>query len=229
MELKESFEQTFERISDACERAGRNPAEVRLIAVSKTVTQDIIWDAYGIGQRDFGENRAQDLRAKAGLLPADIRWHFIGHLQTNKIKYVVPRAALIHSVDSWDLAQALSVYCSKHKLQSKILLQVNTSGEVSKFGLPPDEAKEIFLRIYEELPNIKLQGLMTMAPLTDDEEKIRLTFRALKRLQEELSSGVNNEALNILSMGMTHDFEIAIEEGSTMLRIGTALFGNIRR
>ncbi|HID39350.1 MAG TPA: YggS family pyridoxal phosphate-dependent enzyme [Calditrichaeota bacterium] len=229
MEIKESFSQIFERISDACKRVGRDPAEVRLVAVSKTITPDIIMEAYGVGQRDFGENRAQDFRDKARVLPADIQWHFIGHLQSNKIKYVVPKAILIHSVDSWELAQALSEYCSKHSRQSKILLQVNTSGEVSKFGIAPDKAKEIFLRIYEELPNISLQGLMTMAPLTDNEKTIRSTFKALKQLQEKLGSRVKEEVVSILSMGMTHDFEIAIEEGSTMVRIGTALFGNIRR
>lgn len=229
MELREAFEQTFERISGACQRAGRKPSDVRLVAVTKTVSADVIGEAYGIGQRDFGENRAQDLRDKAKELPGDIRWHFIGHLQTNKIKYVAPAAVLIHSVDSWELAQALSVYCAKHDLRNEILLQVNTSGEVSKYGLPPERAKEIFLRIHEELPNISLKGLMTMAPLTDDEKSIRSTFKALKRLQEEISADVDNEAVNILSMGMTHDFEIAIEEGSTMVRIGTALFGNLRR
>ncbi len=229
MELAKAYNQLLQRVQAACKRVGRNTSDIRLVAVSKTVGTDIIRQAYELGIRDFGENRAQDLRDKAGLLPGDINWHFIGHLQTNKIKYVAPKAVLIHSLDSWELACAISDYCEKHNLTVQALLQVNASGEVSKYGVPVDRAEKIFLRIYKELPNIRLRGLMTMAPLTEDESVIRQTFRKLKQLQEKLETRIPIGSLDILSMGMTHDFEIAIEEGSTMIRVGTALFGTRRR
>ena len=212
-------------IENACKRSGRSPEEIKLIAVSKTFPLEVIRDAYDAGLRIFGENKAQELRDKAPQLPADIEWHFIGHLQSNKIKYAAPVSTLIHSVDSYALAESLSTFAIKKEMQIPILIEVNTSGEISKFGVNPDDVLETFGRI-RELKNLNIQGLMTIGPLTSEEEQIRASFRMLRSIREKLAGIAEQSEIATLSMGMSQDFEIAIEEGSTMIRVGTAIFGS---
>ena len=222
--IKKNIRDIEERISKACERSGRKREDVTLIVVSKTFPAEIVRQAYEAGLRIFGENRPQELREKSNVLPDDIEWHFIGHLQTNKIKYVLPTAHLIHSVDSLHLAQALSEFAQKKQLQVPILLEVNTSGEASKFGFQPEETVQAFSQI-NTLPNLELRGLMTIGPLTDDADRIRQAFRQLCALREDLHKQWGEQKTAILSMGMSGDFEIAIKEGATHIRLGTAIFG----
>lgn len=223
--ISENVEAVKKNINEACAKVGRRPDEIELIAVSKTFPTEMILQAYAAGLRKFGENRALEFRDKVPLLPEDIEWHFIGHLQTNKIKYIGRRAYLIHSVDSLHLAGALSEYGQKNRIEFRVLMEVNTSGEESKYGIHLQEAQDLFMQI-DRLPNIHLKGLMTIGPFTEDEEAIRRAFRALKQLQQDLQAKVDNRKLKVLSMGMSHDYSIAIEEGSTMVRIGTAIFGS---
>ena len=192
--------------------------------MSKTLPAELIEHAYEAGLRIFGESRPQEVRDKTPVLPQDIEWHFIGPLQTNKIKYVLPVCRLIHSVDSLHLAQSISDFCKKRDISANILLEVNTSSESSKIGVQPAEAKEIFNKI-RLLPNINILGLMTIAPFTNVEEDIRHSFRRLAKIKKELHSKMGRDQRFELSMGMSQDFEIAIEEGSTMIRIGTSIFG----
>ncbi len=216
-----------ERIAKTAERSGRNYDEITLLAVSKYFPVEVIDEVYGFGMRYFGESRAQEIRDKAPVLPKDISWHFIGPLQTNKIKYVVPNADLIHAVDSLKLAQAIDNYAKRNKIKPKILIEINTSAEEAKHGFGVEEAIEKTLEI-SEMGNLDVQGVMTMAPHTDDKNKIRQSFSSLKNIQEQLQ---NHKAglFKILSMGMSGDFEIAIEEGSTLVRVGTGIFGLRRR
>lgn len=212
-----------DRIAKKCENVGRNPNEIRLIAVSKYFGTDAILEANRLGVNDFGENRAQELILKFEKIGDKVIWHFIGTLQKNKVKYVVKAAEYIHSVDSIELLEEINKRASLLSKVQKILLEVKTSSEESKSGLTNEE--EIF-KIAEQAKNysnITLIGLMTIAPLTEDENLIRKSFRDLRLLKEKM----NNAGINIteLSMGMTSDYEIAIEEGSTMLRIGSAIFG----
>lgn len=217
-------EAVLERMAAAAVRAGRAPQDIELVAVSKTQPPEIIREAHESGQSVFGENRVQELLSKVPALPSVLTWHLIGHLQSNKIRKVLPVCALIHGVDSMPLARDMDRIAGELGLFPKILLEVNVSGEASKFGFPP----ETLLR---DLPNllglqrVSIEGFMTMAPLTDDPQKIRPVFRALRTFRDRCA----NEAgipLTILSMGMTNDFEIAIEEGATHVRIGSALFGS---
>lgn len=224
-DISKAFKQlkiNIARISEAC---GRNPEEIQLVAVSKTYPAELILEAYEAGCRDFGENRIQEVLQKIPLLPSDIRWHFIGTLQANKVNKGVGAFHLIHSVDSLELAYKISAVSQKREIVTPILLEVNTSGEENKHGL----SKEVWLRCLKEidqLPNIYLKGLMTMAPLTDDQDRIRDCFRSLRQLREAFKIQLKNPAqFKELSMGMSHDYEIAIQEGATLLRIGTALFG----
>lgn len=212
-----------DRIAKKCENIGRNPNEIRLIAVSKYFGTDAILEANRLGVNDFGENRAQELMLKFEKIGDKVIWHFIGTLQKNKVKYAVKTSEYIHSVDSIELLEEINKRASSLNKVQKILLEVKTSSEESKSGLTNEE--EIF-KIAEQAKNysnINLIGLMTIAPLTDDENLIRKSFRDLRLLKEKMNNaGIN---INELSMGMTSDFEIAIEEGSTMLRIGSAIFG----
>jgi pyridoxal phosphate enzyme (YggS family) len=223
-QINENLIKVRQRIAEACARSKRREDDVRLIGVSKTLPTETILQAYDAGLRCFGENRPQELRDKITLLPQDIEWHFIGHLQKNKIKYVAGKATLIHSVDSRELAGQLSQYAVKQDLELKILLEVNTSSESSKFGVTPQEAAEVFMAV-RQLPNLRLQGLMTIGPFVEEVQTIRRSFRTLRTIKEDLASQVTPEEIIHLSMGMSHDYEIAIEEGSTMVRIGTAIFG----
>ena len=211
------------RIEQKCTEVNRKRSEIKLIAVSKTFGVDEIEKVYDEGLRDFGENKAQELSAKYEILGDKITWHYIGHLQRNKVRNVVPAAAYIHSVDSLQLASEINKYAVRNNKIQKILLQVKTSEEESKFGIE-NKSELIDLAGYcREYSNVQVEGLMTIAPLTEDEELIRQSFRQLRKLKDELNS--QGFDLKELSMGMTSDYGIAIEEGATMLRIGSAIFG----
>ena len=224
MIVADSIRDVIKRVDAACKRCGRSSDEVTLIAVSKTLPASHIEEAYQVGLKIFGESRAQEVRDKILELPQDIEWHFIGPLQTNKIKYVLPACRLIHSVDSFHLAEAISEYCQKKQLSANILLEVNTSSESTKIGLDPDEVIDIF-KMALSLPKINLTGLMTIAPFTDNENKIRNSFKLLAKIKEDLHSEIGRDQHLELSMGMSQDYEIAIEEGSTMIRVGSSIFG----
>lgn len=212
-----------EKIERSCKKAGRNPADLKLIAVSKYFGLDAILEANALGLNDFGENRAQELTLKFEKLGNSVTWHFIGTLQKNKVKYVVSSAEFIHSVDSMELLEEIDSRAQKLDKVQKILLEVKTSEEEAKAGITTEEETLKLVSRGAELKNIKLIGLMTMAPLTDDETIIRKSFKDLRNLKDR----INNKGYNLteLSMGMTSDFEIAIEEGATMIRIGSAIFG----
>ena len=201
-------------------------SNARIIAVTKYVTPNRVIEAYDAGIRDFGENKVRDAEKKRAELPEEIEknsiWHFLGHLQTNKIKNVVGNFDYIHSVDSLKLAKAISEYASSRNLIQKIFIQVNIAKEESKFGFSPEDAEKYFSEI-SKLDSINIVGLMTMAPFTKDQEKQRITFRELKKLKDRLQKKFNAQ-LDELSMGMSNDYKIAVEEGATMIRIGQALF-----
>ena len=223
--VRDNLASVEERILNACRRAGRDRGEVRLISVSKTKPADVLKEAYDAGARDFGENKVQEILQKAPLLPEDIRWHMIGHLQTNKVRQVVPYAAMIHSIDSEKLARAVSLEAEKLGCRIPVLVEVNMAGEESKFGLSPDETEE-FIRSIAHLPGIEVKGLMTIAPYTEDPETNRPYFAALKELCLDINrKSINNVDMYELSMGMTGDFEVAVEEGATFIRVGTGIFG----
>lgn len=221
--IAENLSRLKKRIEQSCKKAGRNPEEIKLIAVSKYFGLDAIIEAKNLGLTDFGENRAQELLLKFEKLGNSVVWHMIGTLQKNKVKYAVKAAEFIHSVDSIELVEEINNYAKKLNKVQKILVEVKTSEEETKSGIKTkSEILELVKRCYD-LSNIHLVGLMTMAPLTDDEKIIRKSFGDLRNLKQEF----NNKGYNLteLSMGMTSDFEIAIEEGATMLRIGSAIFG----
>lgn len=223
--LQENYSQVKARIRAACERAGRSRSEVTLIAVSKTKPASMIEEIYSYGQRDFGENKVQELTEKYDVLPADIRWHLIGHLQRNKVKYIVDKACLIHSVDSLRLAQAIQEQAEKKGVTVSVLIEVNVAGEESKFGVSVEEAPALAEEI-AKLGNLSLQGLMTIAPYVPDPEDNRDIFRQLKKLSVDIAAkNIDNVTMNILSMGMTNDYEVAVEEGATLVRVGTGIFG----
>jgi hypothetical protein len=217
----------LKKINDAvikkCDEVGRNYDEIKIIAVSKNHPVDSIKEALSAGVFNFGENKAQDLRDKAELLKGEFYWHFIGHLQSNKVKYVVKAAEYIHSVDSLRIAEDINKKAAELNKIQKVLFEIKTSDEATKYGIINDEQCFKLAEECARLNNIEVVGLMTMAPYTDDNSLIRESFKKLFSLKEELNNADYN--LSELSMGMTSDFEIAIEEGSTMLRIGTAIFG----
>ncbi len=212
------------KINDKCAEIGRNSNEIKLIAVSKNFSSDDINQAFDAGLRDFGENKAQELNSKFDVLGNKIAWHFIGHLQSNKVKFAVRSAEYIHSVDSLSLAKEINKKAEQISKVQKILLQVKTSEEETKSGIESEDELLSLIDDCNKLKNIELTGLMTIAPYSDNEEEIRKSFRYLCKLRDDLNKkGFKN--LKELSMGMTSDFEIAIEEGATMLRIGSAIFG----
>lgn len=221
----ENLAEVERRICAACERAGRSREEVTLIAVSKTKPISMIEELLPGGTRDFGENKVQELCEKYEQLPKDIRWHLIGHLQRNKVKYVVDKACLIHSVDSLRLAEAISEEGKKRQLSLPVLIEVNVAGEESKFGVSPEETEELIRKI-AKLPAVSVKGLMTIAPFVEDPEENRVHFANLKKLNVDIKrKSIDNVSMNVLSMGMTGDYEVAIEEGATMVRVGTGIFG----
>jgi pyridoxal phosphate enzyme (YggS family) len=214
-----------EKIIQACKKAGRSRDEITLVAVTKTQPQSVIMEAYEAGVRDFGENKVQELVEKVEPLPDDITWHMIGHLQRNKVRQVVGRAKLIHSVDSLRLAEAIDKESSKQGVISDILLEVNVSEEDSKFGLKINETIPLIEKI-SNFKHISVKGLMTMAPFTDNPESNREFFIDLRKLSVDIErEKIDNITMGVLSMGMTNDYQIAIEEGATIIRVGTGIFG----
>ncbi len=222
-EIKERLEKVRNEIDKHCRKCGREPSEMKLIAVSKTFPNEDIIEAFQNGQRAFGENRAQEIRDKMDDLDDyAIEWHFIGPLQKNKVKYVAGKTKMIHSVEALKIAEEINKRTSRLDRQQNILLEVNCSGEENKHGISPEKTAKLISEI-EALDHVNVCGLMTMAPLTENEDVIRKTFSTLRKLRDRLRKEYNG--LTELSMGMTNDYKIAIEEGATLLRIGSAIFG----
>ena len=214
-----------QNIITACEKSGRNREEITLIAVSKTKPVSLLEEAYGAGVRNFGENKVQEMCEKYEVMEKDIKWHMIGHLQTNKVKYLIGKTALIHSVDSYKLACEIEKQAAKHDCIMDVLIEVNIAEEESKFGLAEDEVIHMVKQI-AELPHVRIKGLMTVAPYVVDSEENRPFFRKIKQLSVDIDNqNIDNVNMNILSMGMTGDYMVAIEEGATMVRVGTGIFG----
>ncbi len=223
--LSENLRQVEQRIENACKRANRNRSEVTLIAVSKTKPVSMLKEIYKKGIRSFGENKVQELTEKYEQLSSDIKWHMIGHLQRNKVKYIVDKIELIHSVDSLRLAETISQEAMKRDVTVNILIEVNIAEEESKFGLKVDEVLPLIEKV-AFLPNIRIKGLMTIAPYVENPEENRTVFRRLRKLSVDINAkNIDNVNMSILSMGMTNDYEVAIEEGATMIRVGTGIFG----
>lgn len=244
--MKEHINNIEQRIQAACDRAGRKRSEVTLIAVSKTKPNEMLKEAYDLGMRYFGENKVQELAQKYEDLNAgfhDVNWHLIGHLQRNKVKYIIDKVALIHSVDSLRLAEQIEEEAAKKSLICDVLIEVNIAGEDTKFGVAPETVFSLISDI-RNLPHVRIRGLMTVAPYVENPDKNRDSFRKLRELYVDIktknidnigdreisrntaSPAMNSlEHFNILSMGMTGDFEVAIEEGATMVRVGTGIFG----
>lgn len=223
--LKDALIEVENNILDACERSGRNPEEVTLIAVSKTKPVEMLQEVYNEGIRDFGENYVQELADKIEIMPKDIRWHMIGHLQRNKVKYIVGKVACIHSVDSLRLAEVINERSIKLGVVTEIMAEVNIAGEESKFGFTRDEVFD-FAEKVSTMEGVKLVGLMTSAPYVNDPEENRQYFRGMKSLSVDINEkNINNINITELSMGMTNDYIVAVEEGATHVRVGTAIFG----
>ena len=223
--ITENLEQVRKNIDEACRMAGRDPKEVTLIAVSKTKPVSMLKEAYDAGARCFGENKVQEIMDKHPQLPEDIQWHMIGHLQRNKVKYIVDKVSMIHSVDSLRLAQTIEQEAAKHNVCVPVLLEVNVAQEESKFGLKMDEVLPLIETI-ADFPHIKVQGLMTIAPYVENAEDNRDFFRQLKKLSVDIEAkNINNVSMSVLSMGMTGDYQVSVQEGATMVRVGTGIFG----
>lgn len=223
--LKENLTKVEENIQKACDKAGRKRSEVTLIAVSKTKPVEMLQEIYDEGIREFGENKVQEMCEKMELMPQDIKWNMIGHLQTNKVKYIIGKTSLIHSVDSLKLAEEIQKQAVKHDVTADILVEVNIANEESKFGISKDETIQI-VRDIAKLDHLKIKGLMTIAPFVEDPEDNRLYFREIKQLSVDINNqNIDNVSMDVLSMGMTGDYMVAIEEGATMVRVGTGIFG----
>lgn len=223
--VKENLEEVERRINEACARVNRDRSEVTLIAVSKTKPVSMVEEAMDCNIIEFGENKVQELTNKYEQLPKSLHWHLIGHLQRNKVKYIVDKVCLIHSVDSYKLAEAISIEAVKKEVDVKILIEVNVAEEESKFGVTVSEAVELTEQI-SKLPNVFIEGLMTIAPFVENPEENRQYFKKLKQLAVDIEEkNIDNVNMSVLSMGMTGDYEVAIEEGATMIRVGTGIFG----
>lgn len=223
--LKENLQSVEENIKKACEKAGRKREDVTLIAVSKTKPVEMLQEIYDQNIRNFGENKVQEMCDKMEVLPKDIKWHMIGHLQTNKIKYIIGKTELIHSVDSLHLAQEISKQAVKHDVQTDILIEINIANEQTKFGIDAGDTIQL-VREIAALPNIHIKGLMTIAPFVENPEDNRSYFRRIHQLSVDITKeNIDNVNMDILSMGMTGDYMVAIEEGATMVRVGTGIFG----
>ncbi len=230
--ISDNLKQVRENIEKACGRCGRNPEEVTLVAVSKTKPVSMLMEAYEAGVRDFGENKVQELVEKYDKMPRDVRWHMIGHLQTNKVKQIIDKVCLIHSVDSLHLAQEISRQADKRGLTVDILLEVNVAGEESKFGSDVNSLSD-FVKSVVSLPGVRVRGLMTVAPYVVDAEENRSIFADLRKLCVDISPELCEHSLDgkpasgrgLLSMGMTGDYVVAVEEGADLVRVGTGIFG----
>lgn len=223
--IRENLNAVEQAVEASCQKAGRERGEVTLIAVSKTKPLSDLREAYEAGARDFGENKVQELMEKIPELPSDIRWHMIGHLQRNKVKYIVGKVSMIHSVDSLRLAEEISAEAVRKNTEVDILIEVNVAEEESKYGVSLSEAAELAEQI-AGLPSIHIKGLMTIAPFTKNPEENRIFFRKLKQLSVDIErKNIDNVSMTVLSMGMTGDYNVAIEEGATCVRVGTGIFG----
>ena len=223
--LLDNLNDVEKRIQAACDRSGRKREEVLLVAVSKTKPVEMIEEIMTAGIVDFGENKPQELRDKYEVLPKNLRFHMIGHLQTNKIKYVIDRAVLIHSIDSLRLAEAVNAEAKKHDRIMPVLVEVNVAQEESKSGFLVEETEEA-IREIAKLSNIRVEGLMTITPFVENAEENRQYFVKLRKLSVDIAAkNIDNVTMHHLSMGMTGDYEVAIEEGATMVRVGTGIFG----
>ena len=223
--ITENINEVRKNMEKACRVSGRNPEEVSLIAVSKTKPVSMLQEAYDAGCRDFGENKVQEIMDKIDRLPSDIRWHMIGHLQTNKIKYIVGKVFLIHSVDSLHLAEAISKEAVKQNTTVNILIEVNVAKEDTKYGAMAEDTVSLVEKI-ALLPGICVKGLMTIAPYVENPQENRQYFVKLRQLAVDIKSkNIDNVHMDILSMGMTGDYMVAIEEGATYVRVGTGIFG----
>lgn len=224
--IKENLSDVKQNITEACARGTRKESDVTLIAVSKTKPVEMLEEAYACGIRDFGENKVQELVDKYEVMPSDIRWHMIGHLQRNKVKYIVDKVYLIHSVDSFRLAEEISKEAVKKNVTVNILIEINIGEEESKFGLTSKEETITLIRQIAKLPSVQIKGLMTVAPYVENAEDNRLVFKQLKQLSVDIKNeNIDNVCMEILSMGMTGDYQVAIEEGATYVRVGTGIFG----
>ena len=223
--IQDNILEVQNNIKAACEKAGRDPSEVTLIAVSKTKPISDIEEAMKCGMTEFGENKVQELTHKIEVIGQDVHWHLIGHLQTNKVKYIVDKDLLIHSVDSVKLAKEIQKEAQKKSVHCNILLEVNVALEESKFGFKYEEVSDAVTEI-AKMPNVHIQGLMTIAPFVENPEDNREIFAKLHNLLLDIKSrNIDNVNMSVLSMGMTNDYMVAIEEGSTMVRVGTGIFG----
>lgn len=224
-DIIENLANVRKNIEESCKKVGRDVSEVTLITVSKTKPLSDLRIAYEEGSRDFGENKVQELVSKIDEMPSDVKWHLIGHLQRNKVKYIAGKVAMIHSVDSYRLAEEINVQAKKNSCVIPILIEINIAGEDTKFGIKPEEAEEL-IREISELENVKVSGLMTIAPNVANPEENRAYFKAMKDLFVDISSkNIDNVEMKVLSMGMTNDYTVAVEEGATMIRVGTGIFG----
>lgn len=231
MSVCENYQDVEKKVTEACKRAGRAREEVTLIAVSKTKPLSMIEELLPLGVRDFGENKVQELTQKAETLvqkevvKPQVRWHMIGHLQRNKVKYLVDKACMIHSVDSLRLAEEINKEAGKKGILIPVLIEVNVAEEESKFGVPMEDAEKLIRQI-AVLPWISIHGLMTIAPYVENPEENRLIFRNLRNLSVDIQGkSIDNVTMDVLSMGMTGDYQVAIEEGATHVRVGTGIFG----
>src|SRR5437660_3792483 len=222
-DIQKHLERVRAQIAEAAEKSGRQPADVELVAISKTHDAERVRQAYDAGQNVFGESRVQEARAKIPELPSNLRWHFVGHLQKNKIRHALPLFELIHSVDSLALARDINRIAEEDGLHPRILLEVNVAGEGSKFGFTPEKLREDLENLLA-LPRLSILGLMTIPPIAEEAEASRKFFVQLRELRDQLQREFHVD-LAQLSMGMTQDFAVAVEEGATLVRVGTAIFG----
>lgn len=223
--IKEQYKEVLDKVNNAVKKAGRNLDEVTLLAVSKTKPIELLKEAYDAGARDFGENKVQEILDKYDKLPNDVRWHMIGHLQTNKVKYIIDKVSMIHSVDSVKLAEIISKEAVKHNLIMPILIEVNVALEDTKYGVLPNDLQKFYDSI-RDLPGIDIRGLMTVAPYVENSEENRQYFVIMKQLSVDISrKNTDNSYVSELSMGMSGDYEVAIDCGATYVRVGTNIFG----
>lgn len=221
----QNYKEVLSIVQKTAEKAKRNPSEVTLIAVSKTKPVELLQEAYDSGARDFGENKVQEIVAKYDELPHDIRWHMIGHLQTNKVKYIADKVYMIHSVDTKKLAETISKEAGKAGRVIPVLIEVNVAKEDTKYGIMPEECED-FIRSISNLPGIAIKGLMTIAPFVENGEENRAYFQTLKQLSVDImQKNIDNVSMEFLSMGMSGDYEVAVEEGASFIRVGTGIFG----
>lgn len=223
--LKDNLANVESKIQEACTKSGRDRADVTLIAVSKTKPAELLKEIYDAGVRDFGENKVQEICEKYDKLPSDIRWHMIGHLQRNKVKQIIDKVCMIHSVDTYRLAEEINVQAKKHNIIMPVLIEINIAGEQSKFGISREDAVLLAEEI-SHLDNLRINGLMTVAPYVEDPEENRQYFQEIMQIAVDIrQKKLDNTDIRVLSMGMTGDYMVAVEEGATMVRVGTGIFG----